>query len=129
MGAAKLRGRSGPLPVFLGQYRNVSLAGCTRQPQSSSCRCQAWTQHLPRTRNAATFSAKLNAQVTLSDHFGIPQETSAILSRVGSGMYDLCSGVNVRDFSGRERETRLDKMRTAIRTIWNGSGAGAKPTA
>src|SRR6266567_5187537 len=73
MGAAKLRGRSGPLPVFPGQYRNVSLAGCTRQPQSSSCRCQAWTQHLPRTRNAATFSAKLNAQVTLSDHFGIPQ--------------------------------------------------------
>src|SRR6266567_4365729 len=111
MGAAELRGRSGPLPAFPGQYRNVSLAGCTKQQQSSSCRCPAWIQHWPRRRNAATFSAKLNAQVTLSDHFGIPQERSAIWGRVGSGMYDLCSGVNVRDFSDREREKRLDKMR------------------
>src|SRR5437879_10997961 len=81
MGAAKLRGRSGPLPVFPGQYRNVSLAGCTRQQQSHSCRCPAWIQHLLRTQNAATFSAKLNAHVTLSDHFGIPQAPESSMAR------------------------------------------------
>src|SRR6266704_2833215 len=81
MGAAELRGRSGPPPVFPGQYLNASLAGCTRQQQSHSCRCPAWTQHLLRRRNAAIFSAKLNAQVTLSDHFGIPQAPESSMAR------------------------------------------------